>query len=286
MTSVALETARYDIDDRVLTLTLARPERLNAFTPQMQQDIVAALDAADADDDVRAVVVTGDGRGFCAGADLEAGGATFAAEGDDDAAPRDLGGLVTLRMFDCAKPLIAAVNGPAVGIGATMTLPMDFRLASSQARFGFVFTQRGLVPEAASSWFLPHVVGLPQALEWTLTGRVFDAAEALRGGLVRSVHEPDDLLPAARAIAQELVASTSPVSVALTRRMLWRMAGARHPMEAHRADSRGIHVRGRSQDVVEGVTSFLEKRPPRFPDRVSEGLPDLFPAWTDPAYED
>ena len=280
------ETIRTDVEDGVLTLTLNRPDRLNAFTPTMKDELIAAFDQADADDDVRAVIVTGEGRGFCAGADLQAGGETFdyRARGVEDETPRDGGGQVTLRIFDCTKPVIAAINGPAVGVGATMTLPMDVRLASDQARIGFVFTRRGIVPEACSSWFLPRIVGISRAMEWAATGRVFDAAEALEGGLVRSVHAPDELLPAARALAREIADNTAPVSVALARRLMWTMLGADHPMEAHKADSRAMLARGQSADAREGVTSFLEKRPAEFPDRVSEGLPDIFPGREAPAF--
>jgi enoyl-CoA hydratase/carnithine racemase len=278
----------YDVADHVATITLDRPDRLNAFTTTMMYELVDAFDAVDADDDVRAVVVTGRGRGFCAGADLSAGGDTFSRGGSDiiteSGVPRDGGGIVTLRVFRCLKPVIAAVNGPAVGIGVTMTLPMDIRLASEDARFGFVFTRRGIVPEACSSWFLPRVVGIQQAAEWVYTGRVFPAAEALDRGLLRSVHRPDELLPAAYALAAEMAENTAPVSVALSRLMLWRMLGASHPMAAHRVDSRGILERGRSDDAREGVESFLEKRPPDFPLRVSDGLPEIFPDWTEPEF--
>jgi enoyl-CoA hydratase/carnithine racemase len=278
----------YDVADHVATITLDRPDRLNAFTLVMMNELIAAFDAIDADDDVRSVVVTGRGRGFCAGADLSEGAETFNAgdaEGRSDGSiPRDGGGLLTLRVFRCLKPVIAAINGPAVGVGVTMTLPMDVRLASEDARLGFVFARRGLVPEACSSWFLPRLVGIQQAAEWVFTGRVFPAHEALAGGLVRSVHRPDDLLPAAYALAAEMAGETSPVSVALSRQMLWRMLGADHPMAAHRADSRGIFLRGRSDDAREGVTSFLEKRPPHFPLKVSDGLPDIFPDWKDPDF--
>ncbi len=271
----------YSVDDHVATITLNRPAQLNAFTGTMMREMIDALDRVDADDDVRAVIVTGQGRGFCAGADLSAGGSTFAKGGSDEqtpsGVPRDGGGLVSLRIFECLKPVIAAINGPAVGVGITMTLPMDIRLASTTAKIGFVFSRRGIVPEACSSWFLPRLVGISQAAEWCYTGRVFSADEALAGGLIRSVHEPDDLLPAARAIAAEIAENTAPVSVALTRRMLWTMLTADHPMEAHRVDSRGILLRGRSDDVSEGVDSFLEKRPAVFVDSVSEGLPDIFP---------
>jgi enoyl-CoA hydratase/carnithine racemase len=279
---------RAETADGVLTITLNRPERLNAFTETMRRELIAAFDLADADDAVRAVIVTGAGRGFCAGADLAKGGATFdwrrahAAEGggsdgagDDWDVPRDGGGQVSLRIYECAKPVIAAINGPAVGVGITMTLPMDIRLAAEGAKIGFVFTRRGIVPEACSSWFLPRIVGISQAMEWVATGRVFDAQEALAGGLVRSVHAPGDLLPAAHAIAREIADNTAPVSVALGRRLLWGMLGAEHPMAAHRADSRAMYARGQSGDAREGVQSFLEKRPAAFGDRVSDGLPDI-----------
>ncbi len=279
----------YEVSDRVATITLHRPEQLNAFTNTMMRELIDAFDRIDADDGVRAVIVTGAGRGFCAGADLSGGGDTFSGGGSDEktsvpGVPRDGGGLVTLRIFDCTKPVIAAINGPAVGVGVTMTLPMDIRLASENAKIGFVFARRGIVPEACSSWFLPRLVGISQAAEWCYSGRVFGADEALRGGLVRSVHAPEDLLPAARAIATEIAEHTSPVSVALTRQMLWRMLGAHHPMEAHRVDSRGIAERGRSADSREGVVSFLEKRPPAFPVKVSDGLPDIFPDWENPKF--
>jgi enoyl-CoA hydratase/carnithine racemase len=274
----------YEIAGGVGTVTLDRPDALNAFTEQMMNELLDVFDRIDADDEVRAVIVTGRGRGFCAGADLSGGGETFNTGEGAGHVPRDGGGRVTLRIFDCTKPVIAAINGPAVGVGVTMTLPMDIRLASTAARFGFVFTRRGLVPEACSSWFLPRVVGISQASEWVCTGRVFPADEALAGGLVRSLHAPDDLLPAARAIAEEIASTTSPVSVALSRHMLWRMLGASHPMEAHRVDSRGIAIRGRSPDVREGIASFMEKRPPHFPGRVSEGLPDVFPGWLAPEF--
>ncbi len=284
------EQIRTELQDRVLTITLNRPERLNAWTPVMMRELIEAFDRADADDEVRAVVVTGAGRGFCAGADLAAGGDTFdpskrerAADGDP--VPRDGGGRFTLRVFDSTKPVIAAINGPAVGVGATMTLPMDIRLASDTARIGFVFARRGIVPEAGSSWFLPRLVGISQAMEWVATGRVFDAAEALRGGLVRSVHRPGELLDAAYAIATEIADNTAPVSVALARRMMWTMLGAEHPMLAHRADSRGMFARGQSADAREGVTAFLEKRPAEFPDRVSDGLPEVFPGRPSPPFE-
>jgi enoyl-CoA hydratase/carnithine racemase len=279
----------YEVGDGVATITLSRPDRLNAFTARMVRELVAAFDLADADDDVRAVIVTGAGRAFCAGADLSSGGETFARGGGESAAdggvPRDGGGVVALRIFECHKPVIAAVNGAAVGVGVTMTLPMDIRLASTEARFGFVFARRGIVPEAASSWFLPRAVGISQALEWCYSGRVFAADEALAGGLVRSLHPPDELLPAARAIAAEIAEHTAPVSVALTRQMMWRMLGADHPMHAHRADSRAILARGASADAREGVTSFLEKRAATFTDSVVGALPDVFAGWVEPAFD-
>jgi len=280
------ETIRTEVEDGVLTLTLDRPDRLNAFTPTMKDELIAAFDQADADDDVRAVIVTGAGRGFCAGADLQAGGETFdyRARGVEDETPRDGGGQVTLRIFDCTKPVIAAINGPAVGVGATMTLPMDVRLASDSARIGFVFTRRGIVPEACSSWFLPRIVGISRAMEWAATGRVFEAAEAKEGGLVRDVYAADELLPAANALAREIADNTAPVSVALARRLMWTMLGADHPMEAHKADSRAMVARGQSADAREGVMSFLEKRPAEFPDRVSNGLPEIFPGREEPSF--
>ena len=282
------ETLLYAVDDGIATITLNRPEKLNAFTARMMKDLIAAFDRTDADDDVRCVVVTGAGRAFCAGADLGAGGATFdrsqpqaleREEGKVGDVYRDGGGRVTLRIFESLKPVIAAVNGAAVGVGVTMQLPMDIRLASRDAKFGFVFARRGITPEAASSWFLPKVVGLQTALEWCYTGRVFTAQEALDRGLVRSLHEPEDLLPAAYALAREIADNTAPVSVALSRQMLWRMAGADHPMEAHKADSRAIQSRGASGDAREGVSSFLEKRTPAYPNRVSADLPDIWPHW-------
>ena len=276
-----------EISGGVLTITLNRPDRLNAWTATMGRELITAVDEADRDDDVRAIIVTGAGRGFCAGADLVGGEATFdwRQRESSGAVPRDGGGQFTLRVFDCTKPVIAAINGPAVGVGATMTLPMDIRLAAEDARLGFVFARRGIVPEACSSWFLPRLVGISRAMEWVATGRVFPAREALEAGLVRSLHPKDELLDAARAIATEIVENSAPVSVALARRMMWRMLGAEHPMLAHRADSRGMFARGQSADAAEGITSFLEKRPPRFPDRISDGLPDIMPRWRAPEFE-
>jgi enoyl-CoA hydratase/carnithine racemase len=294
MAAPSFETLLYAVEDGVATVTLNRPEKLNAFNTQMMRDMIAVFDETDRDDAVRCVIVTGAGRAFCAGADLSAGAATFDYEkrgGEDRAArtveglQRDGGGLLTLRIFESLKPVISACNGAAVGVGVTMQLAMDIRLASTEARYGFVFARRGLNPEAASSWFLPHLVGVQTALEWCYTGRLFPAQEAHDRGLVRSLHAPDDLLPAARALAREIADNTAPVSIALTRQLIWRMAGAAHPMDAHRADSRGIQARGRSGDAREGVSSFLEKRPPHYPDRVSVDLPDIWPHWTAPKFE-
>ncbi|MBM1816807.1 crotonase/enoyl-CoA hydratase family protein [Pseudosulfitobacter pseudonitzschiae] len=279
--------------DGVMVLTLNRPDRLNAFTLVMMQEMIAALDVADADDDVRAIIVTGAGRGFCAGVDLDDPDAFTSARPDmtstdpavwNDPTNRDMGGLVALRLFNCLKPVIAAVNGPAVGIGMTMQLPMDIRIASTSARFGFVFARRGIVPEAASSWFLPRLVGMSQALEWCYSGRVFGADEALAGGLVRSVHDPEDLLAEAHRIARDIADNTAPVSIALTRQMMWRMAGAAHPMAAHQIDSRGIAARSGSADAAEGVASFMEKRAPVFRDKVSTDMPGFFPWWDEPEW--
>jgi len=285
---MAYEEIIYEVSEQIATITLNRPDKLNSFTNRMLKEIIAAFDESDADDNVRAVIVTGSGRAFCAGADLSGGGETFAKGGSDVKAKtgvmRDGGGLVSLRIFESKKPVIGAINGAAVGVGVTMTLPMDIRLASTSSKFGFVFAKRGIVPEAASSWFLPRIVGISQATEWCFTGRMISADEALEGRLVRSVHAPEDLLPAARAIAREIAENTAPVSVALSRQMLWRMLGADHPMQAHRVDSRAINSRGASDDAREGVMSFLEKRPAAFPVKVSDGLPDVFPDWQDPQF--
>jgi len=292
---MAFEQILTELDEGILTITLNRPQRLNAWTATMGRELIEAFDQADADDDVRAIVVTGAGRGYCAGADLASGGETFdyrarQAEASLLAAtqsgvPRDNGGQFTLRVFASTKPVIGAINGPAVGVGATMTLPMDVRLAADDARMGFVFTRRGIVPEACSSWFLPRVVGISRAMEWVSTGRVFSAQEGLEAGLLRSLHSADELLGSARALAREIADNTAPVSVALARQMMWRMLGAEHPMIAHRADSRGMLARGQSADAAEGIGAFLEKRPASFPDRISDGLPDIFPGWSEPEFE-
>ena len=278
----------YSVADGVATVTLHRPDKLNAFTNSMMRELHMVFDEIDADDNVRAVVMTGSGRGFCAGADLSGGGDTFndgsLSTDSQSTFRRDGGGTVTLRMFKCNKPIIGALNGAGVGIGVTMTLPMDIRIAADTAKFGFVFTRRGIVPEACSSWFLPRIVGIQQAQEWVFTGRVFSAAEALAGGLVRSIHPADELMNVARGLAREIADNAAPVSVALSRQMMWRMLGASHPMEAHRVDSRGIQIRGRSEDVREGVTSFLEKRPAQFTGKVSTDFPDIFPGWEEPEF--
>ncbi|WP_449064834.1 enoyl-CoA hydratase-related protein [Planomonospora algeriensis] len=284
----------YGVADGVATITLNRPERLNAFTYVMRAELIEAFDRADADDAVRAVVVTGRGRAFCAGADLGGGGDTFNHRrtgemfgGADtvDGSPRDGGGTVALRIARSLKPVIGAINGPAVGVGVTMTLPMDVRLASDTAKFGFVFARRGIVTEAASSWFLPRIVGISQAMEWAATGRVFPAAEALEGRLVSRVLAPADLLPAAYALAREIADNTSAVSVAAIRRLMWSGLSAASPWEAHRADSILMNVLGAAPDAAEGVTSFLEKRPAEFPMKVSRDLPDAVPAWPANPYE-
>ena len=281
------EQILYEKDGPILTITLNRPDKLNAFTGQMMQEIIEAMDAADADDEVRAIIFTGAGRGFCAGADLSAGKDTFNndAPGKQSGLQRDGGGLLTLRLFESKKPLISACNGPAVGVGATMQCAMDIRLASEKARYGFVFSRRAIVPEACSSWFLPRIVGIQTALEWTFSGRVFEASEALDRGFVRSVHAEEELLPAAKALAMEFSEMTSAVSVTLIRHMLWKMLGADHPMEAHKIDSRGVYHRGRSADAFEGVESFLQKRAPSFPGKVSKDLPEFFPWWDEPKFE-
>ena len=277
----------YAVDKGILTLTLNRPDKLNAFTHTMLRELLDALERADADDEVRVIIVTGAGRGFCAGADLSAGASSFDHAADDDrsaATHRDGGGLLTLRLYESRKPVIAAINGAAVGVGVTMTLPMDIRLASTDARFGFVFARRGIVPEAASSWFLPRIVGVSQALQWSFSGRVFPAAEALQARLVSEVLAPQDLLPRARAIASEIVDNTSAVSVTMIRHMLWRMLSEDHPMAAHRIDSRSIYELGQTADAKEGVSSFLEKRPAQFPGKVSRDMPSFFPWWEAPKF--
>ncbi|XVQ12705.1 crotonase/enoyl-CoA hydratase family protein [Spirillospora sp. CA-255316] len=280
----------YGVQDGIATVTLNRPDRMNAYTNRMRRETLDVLDRIDADDDVRAVVFTGAGRAFCAGADLGGGGGSFDKDRSqemfaglddvlEDGTPRDGGGTVALRIARCLKPVIGAFNGAAVGVGVTMTLPMDVRLASEKAKFGFVFARRGIVTEAASSWFLPRLVGISQAMEWAATGRVFDAQEALEGGLVSRVYAPDELLPAAYALAGEIAANTSAVSVAAIRRLMWSGLSAPSPWDAHVADSRLMAAMGQSPDADEGVSSFLEKRPARFPMRVSKDLPAEVPDW-------
>jgi enoyl-CoA hydratase/carnithine racemase len=280
------ETLIYGVADGVATITLNRPERLNAFNRTMFGELLDAFDATDADDDVRAVVVTGSGRAFCAGADLGAGGATFRSttEIGEGPAPRDSGGELVLRIFRSLKPVIAAINGPAVGVGASMTLPMDIRVLSETAKVGFVFAARGIVPDGAASWFLPRVVGINQALEWCLTGRVFPASEALAGGLVRSLHPADEVLAVATGLAREIAANVAPISAIITRALLWQMLGADDPMAAHQLDSRAIYDTGRMADAAEGVTAFLEKRPARWSLRPSKDLPAWFPWQAEPPY--
>src|SRR3954471_8142338 len=293
------QTILTDLTENIFTITINRPDKLNALNTLMIRELIDVFDRADADDAARAIIVTGAGRAFCAGADLSTGARTFDREAradrpqvpnGPDGQPdlshenaRDGGGRITLRIFNCRKPVIAAVNGPAVGIGVTMLLPMDVRIASTEARFGFVFSQRGIVPEAASSWFLPRIVGIAQALDWCYSGRVFPADEALKGGLVSRVVAPGELIATARAIARSYSEKTSAVSVALIRQMMWRMLGASHPMEAHRIDSRAMFHRGRGADVKEGIASFLEKRAPRFTNTVSGHMPDL-PWGDEPRY--
>lgn len=294
---MAFETLKYEVADGIATVTLSRPEKLNAFTGRMLEELLEVVDRTDADDAVRAVIYTGEGRAFCAGADISDGPGGFVdgqAEArlvNDDGSlnyhlpdARDGGGLFTLRLYRSLKPVIAAINGPAVGIGVTMTLPMDVRIASETARFGLVFARRGIVPEAASSWFLPRVVGISRAMEWCATGRVFGAEEALAGGLVRSLHKPEELLDVARGIAREIADNTAPVSVALTRQMMWQGLGMSHPMQGHQLDSRGILSRSRSADAQEGVASFLQKRPAEWPQSVSADMPDFYPWAEEPQY--
>lgn len=279
---MSYSTILYEVEDSILTITLNRPEALNAFNNEMLFELIDACDHADADDDVKAIIITGAGRGFCAGADLSGGGNAFdydSREDKESGLSRDGGGRLTLRLYELNKPIIAAINGPAVGVGVTMTLPMDIRLASTSAKFGFVFARRGIVPEACSSYFLPRVVGISKALEWCYSGKVFPASEAMNGGLLRSLHEPEDLLVEARKIAAEIRDNTSAVSITLVRHMMWKMLGADHPMEAHKIDSRGIYHRGKSPDSKEGVVSFLEKRPAEFPGKVSTDMPEFFPWW-------
>ena len=282
------ETLLYSVDDRILTLTLNRPDRMNAFTGRMADELLDAFDKADADDSIKVVIVTGAGRAFCAGADLERGGETWGKHSDYIAAQAetkkyvgDGGGQVTRRIYDFNKPVIAAINGPAVGVGLTMTLAMDIRLVVSNTKLGFVFAGRGIVPEACSTWFLPRLVGISKALEWCYSARVFRSEEALEAGLVRSIHLPDELMAAARGLAKEFIDNSSAVSIALIRQMMWRMLSAPHPIDAHELDTIALATLGKSADAKEGITAFLEKRPADFKDRVSSDMPKFFPWWTD-----
>ena len=286
---MAYEQILYEVKNHILTLTLNRPDKLNALTPLMRKELIDAIERANADDQVKAIIVTGAGRAFCAGADLGSGTETFDYQARDGQMlaekHRDGGGQLTLRIFESIKPTIAAINGPAVGIGITMTLAMDIRIADQNAKLGFVFARRGIVPEACSSWFLPRIVGISQALEWVLSGRIFSVNEAVRGGLVRSSHAPGQLMPAARELATEIAGNTSAISVALARQMLWRLLGADHPMEAHKVESRAIYYTGKSADAREGITSFLEKRPANFADKPSTDMPAFYPWWKDRPFE-
>lgn len=291
MASEEFQSIIYSVDRGVATIVLNRPDSGNAYTPTMRREWLTAIDRADGDDEVRAIVITGAGKSFCVGADLSKGASAFdpavrivPEQVESNGLVRDGAGKIALRIFAANKPVIGAINGAAAGAGASISCAFDVRLASTSAMFAFVFTRRGVTPEGASSWFLPRVVGIQTALEWTFTGRKVSAEEACRRGLVHALHEPDDLLPAAQALAQEIAANCAPVSVALTRQMMWRMLGADHPMKAHRADTRAVRARGISADAREGVAAFLEKRPPRFPDRLSDGLPDIFPDWDEPTF--
>ena len=285
---MSYEQIKYEIEDGILTLTLNRPANLNAFTTTMLKELLDAFDRADKDDMVKVIIITGAGRGFCAGADLSAGANTFDADSRNDRPSglnRDGGGVLSLRVYDCLKPVIAAVNGPAVGVGVTMQLPMDIRIASESARFGFVFARRGIVPEACSSWFLPRIVGISKALQWSYSGRVFPAIEALEAGLISEIVKPENLLARAKDIAREIATETSSVSIAMIRQMMWKMMGTDHPMEAHKVDSRGIYSLGTSNDAREGVMSFLEKRPAEFSDSVSKNMPEFYPWWNEKTFE-
>ena len=280
-----LDTTR---DKKVLTIQFTRPEKMNTFSGQMLKDIMEVLDDAEKDDEVRAVIFTGSGKAFCAGADLSSGEDTFDMsdrQKKDQNVQRDTGGVLTLRLFDFKKPLIAAINGAAVGVGVTMTLPMDIRICSDRAKFGFVFAKRGIVPEACSSWFLPKIVGISNALQWCLSGKIFQPAEALEKGLITEITSEEDLLKRAKEIASDFVDSTSSLSVTLIRQMLWKMLGADHPMEAHKVDSRGVYFLGKTGEASEGVLSFLEKRDPNFPGKVSKDLPEFYPWWTEKDFE-
>jgi enoyl-CoA hydratase/carnithine racemase len=285
--TMQFEQISYQVDERILTITLNRPDRMNACTARMYEELITAFDRADADDAVKAIIVTGSGRAFCAGADLERGAETWGAKSElTDMSKQERyigngGGRIVRRIFDCHKPVIAAINGAAVGVGITMTLPMDIRLAVKGAKIGFVFASRGIVPEACSSWFLPRIVGISKALEWCYSAKIFRAEEAEKAGLFRSLHEPEELLPTARALAKEFVDNSSSVSMTLTRHMMWRMLGASHPLDAHEVDTAAMTALGQSDDAREGISAFLEKRPASFRDRVTQHLPKFFPWWKD-----
>ena len=277
----------YKVEDRIAVITLNRPDRLNAWTIVMMEELIRAFDMADRNDDVHAIIVTGAGRAFCAGADLDPGSFVTSRQNlQPGEVPRDTAGQFTLKVFDMKKPVIAAINGPAVGVGTTMTLPMDIRLASETARLGLVFSRREIVPEGCCTWFLPRIMGFSRAAEWIFTGRVFSAQEALEGGLVSRVLPPERLLPTARQIAHEIADNTSAVSVALSRQMLWRMLCADHPMEAHKIESKCLHYMRQSPDIREGVESFFQKRPPNFEMKPSQDMPDFYPWWDNRPYED
>jgi len=283
---VNYQQIKYEIEDRILTLTLNRPERLNAYTEVMRAELVDALDHADADDNIRAIIVTGAGRAFCAGMDLGDGGATFDYNAVAQDEHRDGGGILALRIFRLKKPIIAAINGSAVGVGLTMTLPMDIRIVADTAKMGIVFVRRGIVNDACSSWFLPRVVGIGKAVEWALSGRLFSGQEALASGLVSQLVAPEEVLPTARAMALEIAQNTAPVSAALVRQMMWSMLGADHPMEAHRIESKGFHWAGQQPDAAEGIAAFLEKRLPHYTMSPQTDMPDYYPWLTEPPFKD
>ena len=279
------KTITLEQDENLAILLLNRPEKLNAFTFLMMEELISALDLIEDDDSFHAVI-SGAGRGFCAGADLSGGKETFNPSFDNFAVQeqdfrRDSGGILTLRMYKFLKPIIFACNGPAVGIGASMQLAGDIRIASENARFGFVFNNRGIVPDACSSWFLPKIVGISKALDLTFSGKIIDSQEALDISLISSIHKSENLMNDAKKIAQDLIEKSAPVSIAITRQMLWRSFGQANPYEAHVIESKAIDSRGASDDAKEGVNSFLEKRPAKFKNLISSDMPDFFPWWKD-----
>ncbi len=285
---MAYKTITYAVEDRILTITLNRPEKLNAYSEDMHHDLFKAMDEAEADDNIRVIIVTGEGRAFCAGMDLGKGNDTFnygeLDENPDWSEYRDLGGMLALRFYESTKPMIAAINGPAVGVGITMTLPMDIRLASEDSKMGFVFVRRGVMPDGCANWFLPKLVGVGQSLEWFLSGKIFSAAEARERGLISSIYPADQLLDKAKEMAMDIARNTSAVSVALTRQMVWRMAGADHPMESHKVETRGFYYTGRSKDAKEGIMSFIEKRKPVFTNSPVSDMPPFYPWWKEPEF--